>query len=111
MSRNLCVTTCVHCGNTPELVEIPHVITKEESHVYFEEYEGMIVAKAVCPSCEAEYLAWVDESKRKHYAREKRYPIIEDLSYYSSFNDEAGDSDYPKYKVQKVVTYIRVSKI
>jgi hypothetical protein len=109
MSRNLCTTVCEHCGDTPQLVEIPHLITEKEAGVYFPEYEGTIVAKAICPSCEAQYLAWVDESHRVHYPANKCYPVIEDLSYYSTFNDEPGETDLPKYEVQRVFT--RVAKI
>jgi len=110
MSRNLCCQTCVYCGDEPKLVESPHELTKQEAHIYFQEFEGMIVAESICPSCEAEYLAWIDESKRKIYPRTKAYPLIEDLSFYSSFNDEPGDNDLPKWEVQTIITRIRICK-
>jgi len=112
MSRNLCSQTCVYCGDEPKLVESPHELTKQEAHVYFEEFEGMIVAKSICPSCEAEYLAWLDESKRKKYRCKKYYSLIEDLSFYSSFNDEPGNNDLPKWevKVKTITTRIRICK-
>lgn len=104
MSRNLMSVVCVHCGNTPELVEIPHKITENNAGAYFKEFEGMIVAHATCPSCEADYLAWLDESKRVKYPRTKVYPVIEDLSYYSTFNDEPGNDDLPKWEIQREIT-------
>ena len=109
MSRNLCTTICPHCGDTPRLVETPHFITNKESGAYYEEFEGMIVAKAICPSCEAQYLSWTDESHRTRYARDKSCPTVEDLSYYSTFNDEPDEDDLPRYEIQYV--RIRVAKI
>lgn len=109
MSRNLCETTCQHCDNVPELVEPVHPITREEAGRYFDEFEGMMVAKAICPCCEAEYLAWLDQSNRRRYPRSKMYDGIEDLSYYSSFNDEPGATDGPKWIVEK--RWVRVGKV
>lgn len=113
MSRNLLSTKCVHCEHKVELLEEPHPITKEEAGRYFDEYEGMIVAKAICPMCLAEYLAWIDETERVKIRidRKANYGEVLDLSYYSTFNDEPDYTDLPKYDVQVIKTWHRVAKI
>lgn len=112
MSRNLCQTTCYYCSTEPKLIELPRPITKDEAFVYFDEYEGMLVANAECPLCEAKYLAWIDESgrrpdptygmmfRRAGSTNEDGTPVIQDLSFRSSFNDEPGDDDLPKWKIE-----------
>lgn len=122
MSRNLCKTNCDACpAPFVALEETPRPIRKEEAGVYFDEFQGMLVANATCPACEAQYLAWVDERPRKPirlpggsmYFPERfvdpefdSLPYV-DLSYRSSFNDEPGGvDDLPKYEVEYV--FVRV---
>lgn len=107
MARNLGQTYCDFC-NTKDivLIEKPRPITKEDAGKYFESYEGMIIANAECSSCGTKYLAWIDErtitgSHKDYYNRYIRpRHIIDgelffDLSFRSSFRDEAGDDDLP----------------
>jgi len=113
MSRNLCSTRCYYCGFEPvRLEETPRPITSDEAFVYFEEYAGMLVANAVCPLCEAKYLAWCDETTRinKRWQSYHHGPTdggYFDLSFRSTFNDEPGPDDKPKYRIKTEVTYTR----
>lgn len=129
MSRNLCSTTCDYCYAHVKLEESPRPITKEEAKGYFEEYEGMLVANAICEYCEAKYLAWVDETPRLIFRdRDRRYkfwgthmvytpqepmPSIGyfDLSFRKSFNDEPAEEDLPKYQVDTVIVRTRKGPI
>lgn len=106
MSRNLGQITCYFCGAEVRVTGVVHDILPAEAGVYFDEYEGMIVADAECSDCCAEYLAWLDETKRRRYAAfflhdrrtdEKGRPV--DLSFRSTFNDEPGPSDMPRYVI------------
>lgn len=95
------------------LEESPRPITRTDCGVYFDEFEGMLVAFAHCYRCEAKYLAWIDGTKRKksfpsHYPFMYPHPnagMAQDLSFRSTFNDEPGPNDLPKYKI--VVKYER----
>ena len=114
MSRNIGQSTCPHCGDTPVIKELPHPITEQEAHRYYEGYKGMIVARAECPSCCAVYLAWIDESQctRPVYPR-GTHPFdgrFVDLSYYSTFNDEPGEADGPMYKILVTTLRVRVGR-
>ena len=107
MARNLCKTTCDFCGEKPTFDEKPRFITRDEAGVYFEEFEGLIVANATCSCCGAKYLAWIDERQRtdqafRNFSRDyaaARCPDIDkpfvDLSFRSTFDDEPGDTDKP----------------
>lgn len=108
MSRNLCNgSTCYFCHGEVRKVGPVHPITQDECGVYFDEYQGMLVADAACVDCEAPYLAWLDGThvKRRGYASVYPEPrteedgslAIQDLSHRSSFNDEPGTADYPKW--------------
>jgi hypothetical protein len=124
MSRNLCQSTCHYCETELVLVEKPRPITPNDARGYYTEYQGMTVANADCPACEAKYLAWLDGSKRNgHYkngygidVQANKRPechfnpsgdfIIQDTSFRSTFNDEPGPDDLPKWKVK--VQWVRV---
>src|SRR6185436_19366043 len=73
---------------------------------FFAEYEGMIVANAACVDCEAEYLVWIDGSGRCGGSRWPGRPLAEeshsDLSFRSTFNDEPGERDKPRWAVVRV---------
>jgi len=111
MSRNLDQTTCYYCEYPVVPLEWPRPITIDDcggentqwAADLFEEFRGMLVAKAECPVCLAKYLAWVDESRRKHSRRcfTTDEPIM-DLSFRSTFNDEAGADDLPVYTVKRL---------
>lgn len=106
MSRNLCKTRCHFCGSRVVVEEPPRPITKTEAGCYFDEYEGMLVARAHCYVCEAKYLAWCDESTRRYAPRAARpapdgaSPLIVDLSFRSTFNDAPGQDDLPTWAVE-----------
>jgi hypothetical protein len=108
MSRNLGQTTCYFCGAEVRVTGVVHDILPAEAGVYFDEYEGMVVADAECTDCKAEYLAWLDESRRSRFPRclshwpgrkerERIAPL--DLSFRSTFDDEPGESDMPRYVI------------
>lgn len=102
MSRNLCQIECAVCGAEPiTLCEDGRPITKREAGVYFREYEGMLVADAECPDCQARYLAWVKPAPgHKETFGYWEYGYY-DLSYRSTFNDEPSDEDLPVPDVVK----------
>ena len=115
MARNLGVRECYHCGHPVELVEEPHRITKRYAGPLYEEYQGMMVVQAQCPMCLARYMAWLDLSKRVKFSSTNpsffRDGKPVDLSYWSTFNDEAAPQDLPRYDVQRVVYWVRVARI
>lgn len=109
VSRNLCSTDCYYCGDTPTHDEQPRPVTQKDCGVYFDEFEGMVVANATCPSCEARYLAWVRAPARWSGSWGKDNDGAHfDLSFRSTFNDEPGLTDLPKYEVERRVTYQRL---
>lgn len=106
MSRNLCRTDCRYCQGAIFLIEPWRPITRDDCGPYFDEYEGMPVAAAECEACEAKYLAW-----GWHGRRESTFEpagTVCDLSFRSTFDDEPGADDLPKWDVRRVVTYERV---
>ena len=112
MSRNLCRTTCYYCDGAVLFVESPRPCTPVDCGLYYDEYEGMLVAHAVCEDCEAQYLAWVDERPR---VRQSGWPaqFTEDgghfdLSFRSTFNDEPGKRDLPRWEIETVATRKRL---
>ena len=113
MSRNLCRTDCRSCPGEHEhilLEEAPRPITREDVSWCFDEYAGMLVAKARCVLCGALYLAWVDwPSNGRGHFRLADHPGARfcDLSYRHAFNDEPAIEDTPIYEVERVVTYRR----
>jgi hypothetical protein len=98
VSRNLCRVDCYYCGEIPVLEEAPRRISKKEAGVYFDEYEGMFVAKATCFTCEAKYLAWVSRPDGHGNFLHEQDAFL-DLSFRSTFNDEPGRGDLPKHEV------------
>lgn len=96
MSRNLCQTSCYFCGGVVTIVEAERALSEKDAGCYFPEFVGMIVANAECFDCEAKYLAWVrDIPGRRHRAEP-----FEDLSFRSTFNDEPGLDDLPRWIVE-----------
>ncbi|MHB8107910.1 MAG: hypothetical protein ACYDH4_10880 [Candidatus Cryosericum sp.] len=112
MSRNLGQTCCRFCFGDVVLEEEPRPIVREECGAYDYDsttqysHRGALVANAHCEDCEAEYLALVDMSACPGYGTSgyfKRDPDVEffDLSFRSTFNDEPGAKDLPKYKISR----------
>jgi len=103
MSRNLGQTDCDRCRGIVAITGERHHITREEAHVYFDEFEGLVVADADCTKCGAKYIAWVDGRPRTRpvgvygvdLAQEKGAGEFFDLSYRATFNDEASSEDLP----------------
>lgn len=97
MSRNLTDVSCAFCYGPVRLTEAPRPITRDDADVYFDEYEGMIVAFAECSDCHGKYLAWIDESRRRQHVRHidssGQEPPFHDLSFRFSFNDEPSARD------------------
>ena len=112
MSRTIGRTSCKHCGHPKvKLDEQPREITEAEYSVY-DQYAGLIVARAHCPICQTKYLAWVDESETQYFG----YPVggsdvhpskpqdeYFDLSYQSTFDDEPDEGD--------IVNLVKVAKV
>ena len=116
MSRNLMRTDCDFCRGRVELVEEPRRVTREDVGAYYETrcgygFAGMVVADAACVDCEAQYLAWVSVEDCDGYrGRLNECPDgcrFFDLSFRSTFNDEPGQSDMPRWRVERVVTTTR----
>lgn len=109
MSRNLCKTYCHFCLGEVTLVGPTAPISREQAGAYFDEYEGMLVADAECVDCEAKYLAWVDRQTRPPwgFARRENRRFV-DLSFRSTFNDEPGEEDLPRYEIKETVIRERV---
>ena len=108
MSRNIGMGPgCDFCPGDVSLVEATRPITKAEAGVYFDEYEGMPVANAVCVLCDAKYLAWIDWPLSSRHIASPKKPgdLYVDLSFRSTFNDEPGLADMPKHKIEAVTTY------
>lgn len=101
MSRNLGDTCCEICHDTVELCGETHPITREEAGPYFDEYDGMLVADAVCTRCDAKYLAWVKRKKWSRAADDTR--PFEDLSFRKAFNDEPATEDLPSPEMLKTI--------
>lgn len=122
MSRNICRTECRYCGSRVRLDEDPREILPAEAGAYFDVYRGMVVARATCPLCEALYLAWIRfdagvEPLKKYLEQARvwmqdpeeggpfvagRVGPVPDLSFRSTFGDEPGPDDLPRWKIGKV---------
>jgi hypothetical protein len=108
MSRNIGSTTCDFCNGKVLIEEASRPIRQEEAGVYYPEYAGMLVANAHCEDCEATYLAWVNEHTRVSERYRGWYRDLcdgethVDLSFRSSFNDEPGRDDLPRYRIRVV---------
>ena len=102
MSRNIGQRDCYFCPSKVVLVEEPRPVKQEDTGAYQSQYEGMIVANAECPACLAKYLAWVTGPAGSNWnslPREEGQTHV-DLSFRSTFNDEPGEEDLPRYKVE-----------
>jgi len=102
MSRNIGQRDCYFCPSKVVLVEAPRPVTQEDTGAYQSQYEGMTVANAECPACLAKYLAWVTGPAGSNWnslPRDEDQTHV-DLSFRSTFNDEPGEEDLPRYKVE-----------
>lgn len=106
MSRNLCRTDCSFCSGRVVLVGATRPILRSDTGIYFDEYEGMVVADAECIDCAGKYLAWVDDRarvKNRRWSSERNEdtpPPFFDLSFRASFNDEPASEDLPLYEIE-----------
>ena len=105
MARNIGSTKCVRCGSTPELVEKPRAITKQDCGLHYDDHAGLAVAYAVCPKCKAQYTAWVADIPMFTDPGETIRTPIEgvgffDLSFRNSFNHIPGFGDLPEWNKQ-----------
>jgi len=101
MSRNIGQRNCYFCPSPVVLKEAERPVNERDVGGYYTEYEGMLVADAECPACLAKYLAWVTGPKGSSWnslPREEGQTHV-DLSFRSTFNDEPGEEDLPRYKV------------
>lgn len=112
MSRNLMRTDCDFCQGVVALVEEPRRVTREDVGGYFETrggfgFAGMVAAHAACIDCEAQYLAWVSVDDCDGYRGQlggcPDGCRFFDLSFRSTFNDEPGPEDMPRWRVERVV--------
>lgn len=105
MSRNLGRSDCDWCSGKVTMTEPVRSITESDCGAYyFTEYHGMLVAKACCEDCEAPYLAWVLGANGHHPHRhnlDENEHVVRDLSFWSTFNDEPGPEDFPKYFITR----------
>ena len=102
MSRNLSNKTCVHCDHEVTLLsEVKRGLAEfRPGSCYCAEYADRYFAEAECPACLAQYLAWC-------VVPAPGLTEVRDLSYRSTFNDEPGERDLPRYDVQSSVTFVR----
>lgn len=103
MSRNLGETTCHYCDHDLVMTGEPRLFDRG----YCEEYRSITVRDAECPVCLAQYLAWVHPGEGQRPTQPSRYATHYDLSFRSSFNDEPGVRDLPRYKVERRTVYVR----
>lgn len=107
MSRNLGETTCHFCDHDLVMTGPRRPIDQTDAGVYFNEYNGMIVRDAECPCCLAQYLAWVEPAPGGRQSQPSNFSTHYDLSFRTTFNDEPGERDLPRYCVERKMTYLR----
>jgi hypothetical protein len=100
VSRNLCRTDCYFCEGAIVLAEPWRAIERSDCGRYLDEYEGMPVAKAECVDCQAKYLAW-GWHPNPSWPRGLPFAVC-DLSFRSTFNDEPGAEDMPRWEIETV---------
>lgn len=112
MSRNLCKTECDRCGTERlALEEGFRPITRAEAGKYFDEYDGMRVAKAYCPTCGAQYLAWEHYPWEPVPEKSPHVPPYVDLSFRSTFNDEPGEEDLPYPRILERLNTVKDARV
>ena len=109
MSRNIGKTDCYFCDGDVQMTEAPRDATRGDVGRYYDAsadgfgFAGMVCANAECVDCEAKYLAWVSLKLCAGYGAHPRHedPPFFDLSFRSTFNDEPGESDMPKWRIMR----------
>lgn len=103
MSRNIGSTSCKICLSDVVLTGPTRPIQESDTGAYlFPNYDGMLVAEAACPKCQAKYLAWVGRSPQATWLRDRGGPFY-DLSFHHSFDDEPAAEDLPTPEMLRVV--------
>lgn len=107
MSRNLGTVACYYCACSNIVYEEPvRPITRDDAGYYIDEYHGCTVAKAHCYECEARYLGWFDKSAhdRRYGWHSQSYDAAShcDLSFQSTFDDEPGAADLPRWEIEVI---------
>lgn len=98
--RNLCTTICEFCDIPPTALEEPRLLLPREAGAYFREYEGMLVQRARCRECWAEYLVWVGNIPGRHGSGPRT-----DMCFYHSFDEEPDIDDLPLRKWSRWNSY------
>lgn len=101
MSRNLCRINCRTCNGKVVLSGIPYQLAPKHGPYC----HGLWVADATCKECGTKYTAWIGPSTDSYGWRAIDLQSVAhfgfyDLSYRGTFNDEPGEDDVPKEKVQ-----------
>lgn len=92
MSRNLCRTDCITCRGRVLLTGVPHPYE-------FNGRPGWVIADAECEDCGTKYSAWINAPGGSRGQPRTAYGFF-DLSYRSTFNDEPGEDDVPRAKIE-----------
>lgn len=99
MSRNLGRVDCARCEEKVVLTSGWRVKSDPQPGV-----NGMTVADAECQTCHARYTAWIKPSPEEYNYGSRQFDLNQvaeygfyDLSYRSTFNDEAGPDDLPPW--------------
>jgi hypothetical protein len=95
MSRNIGSIFCDECGEIPVATEAPRPLTKGDAGAYFKEYQGLVCGHGECLRCGALYLIWYNRPEDPAQYNPKK-PEMVDLSFRSSFDDEARAEDLPR---------------
>lgn len=100
MSRNLSMTDCRTCGSEVQVTGLPYVKEWATTRV--------VVCDAECTVCHTKYTAWLNGTGGGHH-HDREKPFY-DLSYRSTFNDEPGEEDLPKGKIE-VLKVVRIDGV
>lgn len=101
---------CVFCEHAVQTLEPPRLATAADVFCYAHEYRNLWCAKAECPACGARYLAWLNNPwERPRGGPSLPNGEVHDLSHLSTFDDEPGDDDLPRWRVERETRWTRVA--
>lgn len=81
---------CRFCGSELKLTPDTERVGLQDDSAYSRQFRDRAFADADCPMCEAKYTAWMDDG------------VITDTSFRSTFNDEPGPDDLPKWDTETI---------